>query len=150
MIAVRPARAEEAAALSELCFRSKASWGYDAAFMQRSRAALTVKPTAIAAGRVIVAAEGEALLGVVAVEVDGDTADLDLLFVEPAAFGRQVGRKLLDAAAALARQRGARRMTILADPGARPFYEKAGARFIRMAPSDAIPGRELPLLELAL
>ena len=50
----------------------------------------------------------------------------------------------------MARQRGARRMTILADPGARGFYEAMGARFLRMAASDAIPGRELPLLELAL
>ena len=30
---IRPARVEEAAALSDLCFRSKAIWGYDAGFM---------------------------------------------------------------------------------------------------------------------
>lgn len=149
-LTVRPARAEEAAALSALCFRSKASWGYDTAFMARSRTALEVKPAAIAAGEVLVAVEGDALLGVAGVSVDGDVADLDLLFVEPAAFGRDVGRTLLEAAADLARNRGARRMTILADPGARGFYERMGARFVRMAPSDAIPGRELPLLELAL
>lgn len=150
MITVRPARVVEAAALSDLCFRSKASWGYDETFMQQSRSALTVGDAAIAAGRVIVATEGEAVLGVVAVAVEGDIADLDLLFVDPAAFGRGVGRLLMQEAAAAARLQGARRMTILADPGARGFYERMGARLIGMAPSDAIPGRELPLLELPL
>ena len=41
-------------------------------------------------------------------------------------------------------------MTILADPNAAPFYERMGARFERMAPSDSIPGRELPLYTYAL
>ena len=30
---IRPARVEEAFALSDLCFRSKAVWGYDPEFM---------------------------------------------------------------------------------------------------------------------
>jgi hypothetical protein len=30
---IRPARIDEAAALSDLCFRSKAVWGYDTEFM---------------------------------------------------------------------------------------------------------------------
>ncbi len=137
--------------LSDLCFRSKASRGYDAAFMARSRAALTVDPATIAAGRVIVAADAEDRpLGVVGVTVAGDMADLDLLFVDPSAFGAGLGAALLQAAIDLARTCKARRMTILSDPGARGFYEKRGARFTGMAPSDAIPGRELPLLELAL
>ena len=41
-------------------------------------------------------------------------------------------------------------MTILADPNAAPFYERMGARFLRNAPSDAIPGRTLPLYEYDL
>ena len=35
-------------------------------------------------------------------------------------------------------------MTILADPNAAAFYERMGARYLRHAPSDAIPGRTLP------
>ena len=34
---IRPVRVEEAAALSDLCFRSKAVWGYDAGFMALKR-----------------------------------------------------------------------------------------------------------------
>lgn len=37
---IRPARVEEAAALSDLCFRSKAVWGYDPEFMALILAAL--------------------------------------------------------------------------------------------------------------
>ena len=36
------------------------------------------------------------------------------------------------------------------DPNAAPFYERMGARFLRNAPSDAIPGRMLPLYEYDL
>ena len=45
---------------------------------------------------------------------------------------------------------GARRMAILADPNAASFYERMGARFVSHAPSDAIPGRTLPLYEYDL
>ena len=49
-----------------------------------------------------------------------------------------------------ARRRGAGRLTILADPYAAGFYERNGARLIGQAPSDAIPGRSVPLYEVKL
>ena len=49
-----------------------------------------------------------------------------------------------------ARRRDAKRLTILADPYAAGFYERNGARLIGEAPSDAIPGRSLPLYEIKL
>jgi GNAT superfamily N-acetyltransferase len=76
--------------------------------------------------------------------------DLDKLFVDPPAIGTGIGGLLFAHAASLARQRGGQRMTILADPNAAAFYERMGARFLRMAPSDAIPGRELPFYEFDL
>jgi hypothetical protein len=42
---------------------------------------------------------------------------------------------------------GAGRLTILADPNAAAFYERAGAVRIGEAPSDAVPARLLPLYE---
>ena len=41
-------------------------------------------------------------------------------------------------------------MTILADPNAAGFYERNDAVRIGEAPSDAVPGRLLPLYELRL
>jgi hypothetical protein len=52
---IRPARIGEAAALSDLCIRSKAVWGYDEWFMAQAREALQVSVEEIAAGDVWVA-----------------------------------------------------------------------------------------------
>ena len=148
---IRPARIGEAAALSELCFRSKQVWGYDDTFMARARQALRVKPEEIAAGDVwVAAAADQSIAGVVALAPAGEpaTLDLDKLFIEPGWIRGGVGRLLLAHAIGEARRRGATRLTILADPNAAAFYEHNGACFIRMAPSDAIPGRFVPLYEI--
>lgn len=148
---VRPARIEEAAALSDLCFRSKQVWGYDNAFMALCREPLRVKPEQIAAGDVWVAAAGDqSIAGIVSLAPGEDpaTLDLDKLFIEPGRIRGGVGRLLLLHAVGEARRRGATRLTILADPNAAGFYGRNGARFIRMAPSDAIPGRFVPLYEI--
>jgi GNAT superfamily N-acetyltransferase len=52
---------------------------------------------------------------------------LNTLFVEPRHIRSGVGRMLLAHAVAEARQRGAERLTILADPNAPGFYERNGA-----------------------
>jgi len=147
VIDVRQARASEAKTLTALCVRSKAHWGYDNAFMQLSRASLTISEADIATGHVLVATDGDRVVGVARVEPDGE---LGMMFVDPPAMGRGTGRTLFAAAAALARRLGARSMPILADPNAAPFYERMGARFVSHAPSDAIPGRTLPLYDYDL
>ena len=150
-VTVRAARASEAASLTALCLRSKAHWGYDAEFMRLCAATLVIGDRSIADGRVLVATDGDGrILGTSSVLQDGEDASLDLMFVEPAAIGGGVGRKLFGEAVRLARRLGYRRMTILADVYAAPFYERMGARFLRQAPSDAIPGRMLPYYEYDL
>jgi GNAT superfamily N-acetyltransferase len=146
-VAVRSARVGEAEALTALCVRSKAHWGYDEAFMRRSQASLTVSDAEIGEGRVLVAERQGLAFGVARVEPDGE---LGLMFVDPRTINRGVGRALFEAAVELARRLGAKRMAILADPNAAPFYERMGARFVSLAPSDAIPGRTLPLYEYDL
>ncbi|MCC8429272.1 GNAT family N-acetyltransferase [Reyranella aquatilis] len=151
MAGVRPARAGEAASLTALCLRSKAHWGYDAGFMRLCVPSLTVKEESIAEGRVLVAIDADGrTIGTVSVGRDGDDAELALMFVDPAAIGGGTGRTLFEAAVTLARGLGYRRMTILADVNAAPFYERMGARFLRNEPSDAIPGRVLPFYEYDL
>lgn len=137
--------------LTALCVRSKAHWGYDAKFMRLSAASLRVSSADIALGRVLVAVDGkDRALGVASVIPDGDSADLDLFFVDPPFMGRGVGRTLFKATVRMAQAFGAKTLTILADPNATAFYERMGARFLRNAPSDAIPGRTLPLYEYDL
>ena len=144
---------EEAAALSDLCVRSKAVWGYEDSFMALARSVLQVGVKQIAAGDVWVATTADgSLAGIVALAPgeQPDTLDLDKLFVEPRHIRAGFGRALLDHATQEARRRGATRLTILADPYAAPFYERRGARRIGEAPSDAIPGRMVPLYEIVL
>jgi GNAT superfamily N-acetyltransferase len=150
---IRPARVDEAPALSELCVPSKAAWGYDETFMALARAALEVSREHIAAGDVWVAtAADRSAAGMVALgpSEEPDTLDLDKLFVEPQRIRIGVGRALIGHAIDEARRRGAKRLTVLSDPYAAGFYERNGARRIGEAPSDAIPGRSLPLYEIKL
>lgn len=148
---IRPARPNEADVLSALCKRAKAHWGYDASFMALSDASLTITPSLIETGRVLVAEKGGQLLGLASLEpLESGTFDLLHMFVEPIAIGTGVGRVLFGDIAALARKLGALRLSILADPHAEAFYLRMGARRISQAPSDAIPDRVLPLLELDL
>jgi GNAT superfamily N-acetyltransferase len=149
---LRPPKPEELDAIALLCRRSKAHWGYDDAFLDACGAALRVSPRALASGSVVLAvgadAGGDELLGVVQVDERDGTAELGLLFVEPARMGQGVGRRLLRWAAERALRRGFTALEIFSDPGARAFYERMGAVYLRHAPSDAIPGRTLPLLRL--
>jgi GNAT superfamily N-acetyltransferase len=151
MPTVRAARTGEAPSLTSLCLRSKAHWGYDAEFMRLCVPSLTVSEQSIAEGRVLVAVAADgSIAGTVSVLPDGDEAELGLMFVEPGAIGGGIGRLLFGEAVKLARRLGHRRLSILADVNAAPFYERMGARFVRQAPSDAIPGRTLPFYEYDL
>jgi GNAT superfamily N-acetyltransferase len=151
-VAIRHARRGEGAALAELCFRSKAHWGYDDAFMAHSRPSFAVADSQIEAGDVWVAEVDGEIAGMVALAAlpEPGLVDLDKLFIEPAHIGTGVGRILMNIAMVLARQRGYVRMAILADPNAATFYERMGATYLRDKPSDAIPGRVLPYFELKL
>jgi len=149
---IRPARLEEADALTALTHRSKAHWGYDAAFMLAARDALTISPSAIAAGQVWVAEDRRGKpLGVASLAPLGEGVwDLATLFVDPPAIGGGVGAALLRRMADTARGLGGRTLVIVADPNAAAFYEKMGAAVAGEEPSDVIPGRRLPRYELKL
>jgi hypothetical protein len=131
---IRPARVEEAVARSDLCFRSKAVWGCDAGFMALMPATLEVAPKEIAAGDVWIASVvyGQ-IVGVVAPRSRWPgTLDFNKLFIEP----RHIP--------------AARRQAV--DDSRRPEHSglstsATGVVRIGEAPSDAVPGRLLPLYE---
>ncbi|MFI4976236.1 MAG: GNAT family N-acetyltransferase [Caulobacterales bacterium] len=151
-VRVRPAGIEEAAALTDLVRRSKAAWGYDAAFMAAVDPVLRIDPAAIAEGWVWVAEDARGRVqGVYAIaRTDNpEVIVLDSMFVEPAAMRTGVGAVLFRHAAEAARRYGARVLSIEADPNAAPFYERMGARRSGAAPG-ATPGRVLPVYELDL
>lgn len=130
--------------------RSKAVWGYDAAFLDACRQELALTAGQLDSTILRVAERNGRPIGLGQVAIEGEVAELVRLFVEPDEIGRGCGRILFQWAVRAAREAGARRMTIDSDPGAVPFYERMGARHTGTVPSGSIPGRLLPRLEVAL
>jgi GNAT superfamily N-acetyltransferase len=148
-IRVRPALPEEHAVLSDLARAAKAHWGYPEEWLELWRDDLTFTPERIARGGVVCAERAGGLLGCAAFDTSGSPAELDALWVHPAAIGTGIGRRLLAEVTSLARAGGATRLRIESDPNTEAFYLRMGARRVGETPS--VPaGRRLPLLELEL
>ena len=146
MLTLRTPRADEAIALTELCLRSKAVWGYDEHFMKACRAELTVTAEKMNSSCFQVADSDRRIVGVAQITLKGKVAELSSLFVDPA----WLRRRLIDWAKRTARDAGAAHLVIEADPYAAGFYRRMGAIDAGTVPSGSIPGRMLPLLKLAL
>ncbi len=149
-MSIRRATEADLPALSALCLRSKAVWGYDEAFMAACRDELTLRPEELTETSIALAERGGGIAATAQVVVLGEAADLLKLFVDPDALGTGLGRDMFDWAAAEARRLGALRMSIESDPGAVPFYRRMGAEVVGTAPSGSIAGRRIPLLSIDL
>jgi len=150
MITLRSPEPNEAAALTDLCLRSKAVWGYDIRFMEACRAELTFAPADLHSPRIQIAEADGHVIGLVEVTPSGKDAELAKLFVAPTNLRAGAGRKLFEWAKATARTFGASVLTIDADPNAANFYRRMGAVDDGVVPSGTIPGRSLPRLVLHL
>jgi len=152
-ISLRKARSAEAAELSNLAMRSKAFWGYSAEFMAACAAELTWDADDIddPAFSFVVAESTATIVGFYATRRLSDTDyELEALFVDPEHIGSGVGRALIQHAVDALQQEQAATLSVLGDPHAEAFYVAAGARKVGMQASGSIPGRELPLFEIAL
>ncbi|WP_052849362.1 GNAT family N-acetyltransferase [Streptomyces avicenniae] len=147
-VRIRPARRDEGPTLSALAMRSKAHWGYDAAFMAACRAELTI--TAARTERSAIAELDGALAGFVTLDGGPPEGEIGMMFVAPEAMGRGIGRLLFTHAADTARAAGCTSLLIDADPHAEGFYRAMGGVRIGEMPSESIAGRMLPLLRLDL
>jgi len=150
---LRPARTEEAQALSELALRSKAHWGYSQAFIDACRAELFYCETDIASPHMqfVVLEVAGTVVGFYALRRLTETdLELDAMFVTPASIGMGFGRRLIEDAQRSAVRLGAIRLSIQGDPNAERFYLAAGARRTGAAESESIPGRMLPTFVIDL
>jgi GNAT superfamily N-acetyltransferase len=149
-VVVRPARPAEAALLSALALASKGHWGYDAAFLAACREELTLTAEDVVAQRAAVAERDGEVLGFHTLVGEPPVLELGMMFVRPDRVGHGVGRELWAHATAAAARLGAERLTIDADPHAEAFYLAMGAVRVGEEPSESIPGRVLPRLELPI
>lgn len=107
---------------------------------------LTLEPEELGSTAIILATDGDRMLGVAQVSNDEQDCFLEKLFVDTDAMGMGVGRILFDWAIEAARELGANELVIEADPDSAPFYHKLGCENAGWAPSGSIPRRKLPRL----
>ncbi|SDN40243.1 GNAT family N-acetyltransferase [Allokutzneria albata] len=151
-ITLRPARADEAGALSALAQRSKAHWGYDAEFMAAVRAELTYTGERLSESLFVVAEREGEVLGFFSLDGTGPRGELGNLWVDPPHIGTGIGRLLWTDAVRTARNMGWTELVLDAEPYAEGFYFAMGAREIGVVTSGSLPGRTLrqlmfPLME---
>jgi len=148
---IRRARHDEGALLSDLAFRSKASWGYNAQFMAACRTELTVsEPDLREHDFFVLESEGEVIGFCALMNGDADEGELADVFIDPARQGEGHGRRLVEHAKETARKRGWHSLRVAADPNATEFYSRCGAVQVGTVPSESIAGRELPLMKIPL
>ncbi len=147
---IRKARAIEVQQLSNLCFRSKAVWGYDDDFMELCRDELTMTPQDLSRSNVVVAQEDEKILGLAQLYINADIASLEKLFVDPLALRCAVGTRLFNWAKRQANTQKASILQVISDPYAKEFYVQMGGSHIKDVSSQTGENRFLPLFEYTL
>jgi GNAT superfamily N-acetyltransferase len=145
---VRLAEVSERVALERLQRRSSMHFPMYRSQLTAHPDAIELPAEQITAGHVRVAEYNGVIVGfAVLLERSGDTCELDGLFVEPDRMRAGVGRRLVAEAKRIARERGATRIDVVANPQAVAFYEAvgfepAGAAQTRFGPA---PRMSLPV-----
>lgn len=149
---IRRAVPRDAPALTALARAAKASWGYPPQWMEHWAPELLITPEYIEAHDVFVAALDGVVVGMTAVEMDGNEASLGHAWINPGYHGRGLGAALVRQALAAASSRGVSTVRVISDPFAEPFYLRLGARRRGAvpAPMPGCPDRVLPQLEFRL
>jgi len=126
---IRPAYVSEREALEDLQRRSSMHQPMYRAQLAAHPDAIELPVEQIVAGLVRVAEQNEVIIGfAVLLERSGDACELDALFVEPDRMRGGVGRRLVEDAMRIAREQGATRIDVVANPQALAFYEAVGFR----------------------
>jgi len=125
--AIRPARVSEREALEALQRRSSMQGPMYRAQLEADPDAIELPPEQLEAGLVRVAERNGVVVGFsVLLEPSDGACELDGLFVEPDRMRAGVGRRLIEDATSIARDRGATRIDVTANPQALEFYEAVG------------------------
>ncbi len=144
---IRYAKPEEAEILTDLIWRSKASWGYPREWLESWRELLTITPEMIESMISLIAEDQGKIMGFWAREPlsYSEKPSRGFLFIEPAVMGTGCGRQLFQAMKSELIQRNVYSFSLEADPHAEDFYLKMGGKKIAEIESS-IPGRMLPII----
>jgi GNAT superfamily N-acetyltransferase len=143
---IRRAVVGDAARLTDLALRSKAVWGYDAAFMDACRVELTIGAESIPRQPTFLLEERGRIAGFYQLRLSGPSAAVAQFFIAPEALRSGLGRRLWRHLERTARDAGAHRLEVDSDPNAEGFYLAMGMMRRGEAPSGSIAERLLPHL----
>ncbi|MBC8451415.1 MAG: GNAT family N-acetyltransferase [Planctomycetes bacterium] len=148
----RRAELHELGLLTAVALESKAHWPYTAAQLELWREDLSITPDMVASGLTWVLEHDIGIAGLFVLTAATPDWILEHCWILPRRMGQGLGRLLFERACELARTGGAEGLSIDSDPNAEGFYLACGARRVSTyaAPIDGDPGRERPLLRLAL
>ena len=126
-VTLRRAVSSDMHMLSGVFRRASLSNEDDRGYLLAHPDALELGSDGVREGRTIVAVDPSgSVVGFASYLVSGDVIELEDLFVEPAWMRRGIGRRLVLAIAAAARELGFDRLEVTANPHAMRFYERAG------------------------
>lgn len=116
--------------LIDLLWRSSLAWDVVRQDLLDHPEVVDVDPEMIARNQIFVAERGERIVGFATIiPREGNDAELDGIFVEPAAFRHGIGTALLRQIEREAQAWGANRLHVLASPNVEGFYTASG--FVR-------------------
>lgn len=146
---IKRASPEDANTLTQIALDAKRHWGYPEHWIKHWEADLTVSPDFINDNPVYVYEREGDVLGFYALCVHGNKAELEHMWVTPAAIGTGIGKELFLDAMERAAALEVREIEISADPNAAGFYERMGASQIGET-EGSIDGevRKLPRLRI--
>jgi predicted N-acetyltransferase YhbS len=150
-VTLRAATPADAAAVTAVARAAKAHWGYPPAWMEAWDGELTMTPEYLERHRAWCAVVSGDVVGFCALEEQGESWQLEYLWVSPGHHGSGIGRALVQAARAEAARVRPAEIRVVSDPHALPFYERLGARRVGSlpAPMPGAPERALPVLLLS-
>lgn len=148
---IRLGTPEDANILTDIAFRSKASWGYPKEWLNKWSAELTITPKMIEDWITFVAEYNGKVIGFWCRQaIQTDEISSGFLFIDPDYFGNGIAKKLWNSIKDALISKGVRQFTIEADPNAVAFYEKIGGVKIGDKDSQVIKGRKIPIMRFEL
>lgn len=144
-VRIRPALPHERSSLEALQWRASLNNPGDREALLAHPDAIELPAEQIARGDVVVAESDDGVItgfAAILARADGDT-ELDGLFVEPDHWQGGIGRQLVDACCALARERGSRHLHVVGNYHAEGFYVRCG--FERLGTSETRFGPALAM-----
>jgi N-acetylglutamate synthase-like GNAT family acetyltransferase len=124
---IRLARADDRQDLVELLWRASLAWDAVRQDLLDNPEVIDVDPEMIARNQVFVAELGTRVVGFATiVPREGDDAELEGIFVEPAEWRKGIGNALLRQIEREAQAWGANRLHVVASPNVEGFYTAAG------------------------